>query len=71
VIKAIDGECRNYIKTEPLNDNELLRMLAVTMADSYCTTPEDDGWHYNSCPLRRQGMEEWLVQTRLEEVSCD
>ena len=71
VIKAIDGECRNYIKTEPLNDNELLRILADTMSDSYCTTPERDGLHYIGCPLRRQGMEEWLVRTRLEEVSCD
>jgi len=65
VIKAIDGECRNYIKTRKLDDQNLLRLLASTMADVYC--PKDDEtiggyWSHTSCERKREGMENWLTR---------
>ena len=71
VIKAMDGECRNYVKTVPLDDENLLRMLAATMVDAYCTEPSDNGdvHDYEKCPHERGGMDEWITRTHLEPVS--
>ena len=70
-INAMDGECRNYVKTKPLDDENLLRMLAATMVDAYCTEPSDNGdvHDYESCPHERGGMDEWITRTHLEPVS--
>jgi hypothetical protein len=71
VIKAMDGECRNYVKTVPLDDENLLHMLAATMLDSYCTEPSGDGdvHDYEYCPHKRKHMDEWITRTHLEPVS--
>ena len=68
IIKAIDGECRNFIKTKPLDDENLLRMLATTMADVYCDKedpyqPDIGGdLNYLNCERKRDGMEQWLTR---------
>ena len=68
VVQAIDGECRNYIMTEPLDDDELLHMLAYTMEDAYCG---EDEYANTSCISQRTGMERYLTRTFLKPVSCN
>ena len=68
VVKAIDGECRNYIKTKPLKDENLVRVLGTAMADVYCDKEEGDNyqpniggdWNYLSCERKRGGMDKWI-----------
>jgi len=65
VVQAIDGECRNFIMTEPLDDDELLHMLAYTMEDAYCGEDEDAN---TSCPSQRTGMDRYLTRTFLNPL---
>lgn len=61
VVKAIDGECRNYIKTKPLGDETLLRILGSAMSDVYCANPNIPGpRNYYNCESERDGMEKWI-----------
>jgi len=68
VVKAIDGECRNYIKTEPLKDENLVRILGTAMADVYCDKEEGNNYqpniggslNYLNCERKRGGMDEWI-----------
>jgi len=59
IVAAIDGECRNYIKTIPFDetddDEKLLQMLGAAMNDSY-----DDGSY-----SEREGMDGWITRTKL------
>jgi len=62
VVKSIDSECRNFIKTEKLEDETLLHMLAYAMEDSYCAQAIVDELEYGrySCPYMRVGMDDWI-----------
>lgn len=70
VIKAIDGECRNYIKTKPFDtekqqNQDLLRMLATAMADVYCPKYDDSEgglWSHVTCERKRPGMDQYLTR---------
>ena len=64
LVNLIDGTCRNFIKTTPLGDDELIRILADAMADAYCpeTYLEDS---YMDCPTQREGA--WLARVNVEE----
>jgi hypothetical protein len=68
-IMAIDNHCRNFIKTKPLKDDEILRILATTMVDAYCDEEDELHWGYNNCPMNRERMSDWLSRTHLEPVS--
>ena len=71
IVKAIDGECRNFFKTVKFDDEDedLLRMLASAMSDVYCTDGSNSKQSYIDCPAtKRVGMGDWLDRTHLEPV---
>ena len=68
-IMAIDNHCRNFIKTKPLGDDETLQILATAMLDVYCDEEDAVNLAYNSCPMKRERMSDWLNRTHLEPVS--
>ena len=72
VVKAIDGECRNYIKTKPLEDENLLRILGTAMSDVYCDQEKDNyqpniggPLNYFNCERKRGGMDEWIERDEI------
>lgn len=65
-IMAIDNHCRNFIKTKPLGDDETLQILATAMLDVYCDEEDAVNLAYNSCPMKRERMSDWLTRTHLE-----
>ena len=67
---TLDNHCRNVIKTVPLNDDDLLRLLALTMADIYCYEPDSLPESVESCPYElRHGVSDWLKRGPVTLVS--
>merc|ERR1719443_371988 len=63
-IATFRNQCRNVIKTVPLDDDQLLKILALTANDIYCyetENPDPSIASVASCPYeRRSGVKEWL-----------
>ena len=68
-IMALDNHCRNFIKTVPLEDEEILQILATTMVDIYCDDVDKPELGYNACPMDRGRMNEWLERGPIVLVS--
>jgi len=78
VVNAMNSECRNFIKTIPLNDDELLRILADAMNDVYCgdgvetgSGVVEDRGSYEQCALMRGTNigDQWLKQIKFHEYN--
>lgn len=70
VLNMFDNHCRNTIKTTPLEDEELLRLLATAANDIYCGENIEQYTSYVNCPVKkRAGMGEWLDRGPVKLVS--
>jgi len=67
-------QCRNRYKTIPLDDEELLRILADAQVQSYEASSDESDQDYLSQPLLRYEMEgsaEWLSRDQMRDYSND